>query len=227
MRSLRPSVFAILVLSFPLMGCQKIFTTSLAEGLARDNYTISANISNDAAANIIDDPNTSSAVLSNLLAVLNDQATTGDSGAAALAAEAAVGASGVTTSLMPVLTELAHTKTPPDAASTATILSTLATGASPEVVEGLLRLSDPATLAAANLEPTDLVFAAALLAASALPDGVSNPADLSGTDLDNYRTSPAVQLAITLAGDASAGLAGTTLGSELADSITDLLNTGA
>ena len=50
MRSLRPSVFAILVLALPLMGCQKIFMTSLAEGLARDNIPISANISNDDAA---------------------------------------------------------------------------------------------------------------------------------------------------------------------------------
>ena len=227
MRSLRPSVFALLAIPLLLTGCQQLFTTSLASSLARDSYTIPANISNEDAAALLADPELTPAALTSLLGVLNDQAEAGDSGAAALAAEAAVGASGVSGTVTSAITEALNTGT----VDTASLVSALVSGASSEVVSGLSRLSDPNVLAAADLSPTELVVAAALLAASALPPGVTNPSDLSGTNpgdsLYDYQHNPDVVLAASLITTAGTDLSSSGIDPALAQQLADLLNTGA
>jgi hypothetical protein len=227
MRSLHPSVFALLVFPLLLTGCQKLFTTSLAEGLARDSYTISADISNEDAAALLADSELSPAALTSLLSVLNDQAAAGDSGAAALAAEAAVGASGVSGTVTAAITAALNTGT----VDTATLVLALVSGANSEVVAGLSGLSDPSVLAAADLSPTELVVAAALLAASALPPGVTDPTTLSGTNpgdpLYEYQHNPDVVLAASLITTAGTDLSGSGIDPALAQQLADLLNTGA
>jgi hypothetical protein len=223
MRSLRPSVFALLAIPLLLTGCQQLFTTSLAKSLARDSYTIPTNISNEDAAALLADPELSPAALASLLAVLNDQAASGDSGAAALAAEAAVGASGVSGTVTAAITEALKTGT----ADTSALVSALVSGASSEVVTGLSGLSDPSVLAAADLSPTELVVAAALLAASALPEGVTDPTTLSGTELSNYQSNADVALAASLITTAGTELSGSGIDPALAEQLAALLNTGA
>lgn len=223
MRSLRPSVFALLALPLLLTGCQQLFSTSLASGLARDSYAIPANISNEDAAALLSDPELSPAALASLLAVLNDQAAAGDSGAAALAAEAAVGASGVSGTVTEAITAALNTGT----VDTASLVSALESGASAEVISGLSRLSDPSVLAAADLSPTELVVAAALLAASALPDGVTDPTTLTGAALTDYQNNAEVKLAASLITTAGSDLSGSGIDPALAQQLADLLNTGA
>jgi hypothetical protein len=222
MRSLRPSVFALLAFSLLLTGCQKLFTTSLASGLARDSYTISADISNEDAAALLADSELSPAALTSLLSVLNDQAAAGNAGSAALAAEAAVGASGVSTTLTQSLTSFVNTGTPPEVSS---ILSVLKTGASTEVVEGLSHLGNADVLKAADMSSTELVVAATLLAASALDrHGITDPTTADATALDAYKDDDSVIIAKALiekaAGDSGAN-------SDMLASLANLLNTGA
>jgi hypothetical protein len=221
MRSLRPSLIAILVISLPLMGCQKLFTTSLAEGLTRTNYPIPANISNADAASLLSDSSLPSAALASLLAVLNDQAAAGDPGAAALAAKAAVGASGVTSTIMPTLASIAIGGSL-SSSDISSLVSTIQAGANSEVVDGLMRLrSGTDDIAANDLNPTQLIVAATLLAASALDPGV-NPADLSPTDLSAYQTDPKVTLAADLVAEATKHLSNTAI----ADTLSGYFKTG-
>lgn len=223
MRSLRPSVFALLAFLPLLAGCQQLFTTSLAKSLARDSYTISANISNADAAALLADPELSPAALTSLLGVLNDQAAAGDSGAAALAAEAAVGASGVSGTVTSAITAALNSGT----VDTASLVSALVSGASSEVVTGLSGLSDPSVLAAAALSPTELVVAAALLAASALPPGVTDPTTLSGAELTAYQNDANVVLAASLITTAGTNLSDSGIDPALMQQLADLLKTGA
>lgn len=224
MRSLRPSVFALLAIPLLLTGCQQLFTTSLASGLARDSYTIPANISNEDAAALLADPELTPAALTSLLGVLNDQAEAGDSGAAALAAEAAVGASGVSGTLTQSLTSYISTGAAPDVSS---LLSILESGANAEVVEGLSRLGNKDVLDAADLSSTELVVAATLLAASALDDcGITDPTALAAGDpaLVAYQANDSVKLAKSLIEKAASDSAAN---SEMLGALANLLNTGA
>jgi hypothetical protein len=195
---------ALIALAIAVSGCQAFFSTSLASGLTRSSVTVPADISNSQAADLIastDDP----AILAALLAVLNDQAAAGDAGAAALAAEAAVGASGASDAIMEVILP-AIAGTVPDAATIATLVGALVAGGSADVLTGLDGLSDPAVLAASAMTPTELVVASLLLAASAMPPGVTDPSTLTAPQLTAFQADPAVVLALSLANKASADI---------------------
>ena len=213
---------ALITLALAATGCQQLFTTSLAAWAERDSISIPKDISNADAAEILattDDPT----VLSSLLAVLNDQAAAGDLGSAALAAETAVGASGVADGIMPVLADYIASGTTPDVAA---LVTTLQAGATTEVLAGLDFLGNPAVLADAPLTPTELLVAASILAASALPAGV-DPGTLAGASLTAYQADPAVQLAVDLITKASADLAATGADTSTLDAFAEYLNTGA
>jgi len=216
---------ALITLALAATGCQQLFTTSLAAWAERDSISIPKDISNADAAEILattDDPT----VLSSLLAVLNDQAAAGDLGSAALAAETAVGASGVADGIMPVLADYIASGTTPDVAA---LVTTLQAGATTEVLAGLDFLGNPAVLADAPLTPTELLVAASILAASALPAGV-DPTTLDGSStptLTDYQNDLAVQLAFDLIQKASADLAATGADTSTLDAFAEYLNTGA
>ena len=203
-----------------LSGCQAFFTTSIASSLARDTVTVPADISNaDAAAILAGDP--SDAMLAGLLEVLNDQAAAGDTGAASLAAEAAISVSGVSDTIMETASEWIATESLPSDLSSFVDAIEAGYGES-GVSTALLALSDPA--AAAGLEPTQLLVAAVLLATSALDAytvDISDPEHPTG-DLAAYKTDAAVVLALKLAGDAASALPADSAGAQLADKLAAL-----
>jgi len=215
MRRKTAGIPVLLLAIATLSGCQAFFTTSLGSSLARDTITVPADISNaEAAAILAGEP--SDAMLESLLAVLNDQAAAGDTGAATLAAEAAISVSGASETIMSTVSEVIATSTPPTDISA--LVAALQSGAAATgVVPALDRLSDPEVRS--GLEPTELIVAAVLLATSALDAhgvDVSDPASPTG-DLANYKLDPAVTLALQLAQDAAAALPAGSAGASMAD----------
>jgi len=192
-----------------LSGCQAFFTTSLASGLKRTNVSVPADISNeDAAAILAGDP--SDEMLESLLATLNDQAAAGDTGAATLAAEAAVQASDVSTTVMDAV---ASAMNGGDVDITS-IVTDLQANTTAEILQGLTGLGDgtgeidPAVLidpetGKAKLGSTELVVASLILASSALPSGVADPADMDAGQLAAFQADPSVILASKLIAQAA------------------------
>jgi len=210
MRRKTAGIPVLLLAIATLSGCQAFFTTSLGSSLARDTITVPADISNaEAAAILAGEP--SDAMLESLLAVLNDQAAAGDTGAATLAAEAAVQASDVSTTLMDAVAT-AMTGGTIDIVSIVTDLQASATA---EVLQGLTGLGDDVTgdivtsvlidpeTGKAKLGPTELAVASLILAASALPTGVTNPAAMDAGQLAAFQADPAVKLASNLLAQAA------------------------
>jgi hypothetical protein len=253
-------VFALALLS---AGCQKIFTYSLAAGLARTSVTVSATISTDDAADLlastsdssvisqvseilvekaaagdtaaaivlINSSNTSQETFSSLLTALNAQADSGDATAAtkALAAEAALGASDVVSSVTTPLLDAVAAGT----ISTATISSIVGTLQNGYEVggvsDGLDRLTDASTLTAvsADMSSTDLMITALVVAAAALPAGVTDPTDetqwaaASVTKAD-YQASADVTLAKSIVQEAIDKMTVSGGSSDLLSKLTDL-----
>lgn len=211
--------FVLSIAITALSGCQAFFTTSLASSLARESVAVPADISNeDAAALLAGNP--SEAMLESLLATLNDQVLTAPEnvGSAALAAEAAIGVSGVSEIVMSTVADALETSTLPTDI-TALVTALQAGAAATGVVMALDRLSAPEVRH--ELEPTELVVAAVLLATSALADNnidISDPENPTG-DLSAYQADPDVALALILVQDAAAALPEGSAGA----SITDML----
>jgi hypothetical protein len=204
-----------------LSGCQAFFTTSLASGLKRTSVTVPADISNeDAAAILAGDP--SDEMLASLLETLNDQAAAGDTGSATLAAEAAISVSGVSETIMDTVADVIATETPPS--NLADFVAALETGYDEAgVATALQALSDPEV--AAGLEPTQLLVAAVLLAASQL-DAYSidpeNP-DANATNLTSYQADANVALALDLVDQAATAIAASGGDPSLAEMLAGLL----
>lgn len=204
-----------------LSGCQAFFTTSLASGLKRTSVTVPADISNeDAAAILAGDP--SDEMLASLLETLNDQAAAGDTGSATLAAEAAISVSGVSETIMDTVADVIATETPPS--NLADFVAALETGYDEAgVATALQALSDPEV--AAGLEPTQLLVAAVLLAASQL-DAYSidpeNP-DANAANLTSYQADANVALALDLVDQAATAIAASGGDPSLAEMLAGLL----
>ena len=188
-----------------LSGCQQLFTTSLGSSLARTSYSIPTNLSTSQAADLAaqakDDQDTklASALLSSLNTEISN--TSDPATKAALeqsAAEAAVVASGAGTSVMTALSDFSNgSLTSSDVSS---FVPQLQAGATSEVLQALAYLSPSAspqaTVDTSAVNVTDYVLAAAVIAANALPAGVTDPTALSGVALTTYRTNAAQALDI-------------------------------
>jgi hypothetical protein len=230
---MRRALGGILVLAaaLALSGCQGFFTTSLASFLARSSYNIPSNISNaEAAALIAANPNDPK-LLASLMAVLNAQAAASVPGAKALAAAAAVGASGVSTTVAGDLTTAINGGGTPSADSIAAMVKTLqdAEVATPGIVTALSGLGNAgtlnaATLTASGLQPTQVVVAAMLLAANALPPGTTDPSSLSGEALTNFQNNSNVILAVQLVNSAASSLPAGSAGASLASNLAQYMN---
>lgn len=177
---------AVLCLCVAAMGCQKLFTTSLGTKFVRPAASIPDTISAAAASQVLastDDP----AVLTNLLDALNTQAATGSAEVQALAAEAALGASDVSTEITNLLLDSLGSGTPPSGEDISALVTDLIAGAGvgldvgahSGVVSALLLLGNEATLVAADMSSTELVVSALILAADALNEVSPGTTDLS------------------------------------------------
>jgi hypothetical protein len=213
-------VFLVLALALCAVGCQALFTTSLAVKLARDPsaITIPATISTADATAILQTPNVSPAVLTNLLTVLNTQADlpNATTETKVLAVQTALAASNVsatvTAPLMSVATTALAGGTVSGESITTIVTSLQASAAVSGVVDNLKRIDDPVVLAQVtqDMSPTDLMMSALVLATSALPAGVTNPSDtsqMSSAQLSAFQADPAVVLASSLVKSASDALA--------------------
>ena len=193
-------VFALALAS---AGCQKIFTTTLAPDLVRTSITIPATISNTEASALISSSDTSTAALTSLLTVLNEQVTAGDATpeTKALAVEAALGASDVastvTTPILAAATTVASGGTVTSATITSIVSALQDATSTTGVSTAMGRLSDPAVLtaAAADMSSTQLVITALVVAAAALPTGVTDPTAMTDAQKDTYQGSAEITLA--------------------------------
>jgi hypothetical protein len=176
-------LIAGLCLAMSLAGCQQLFTFSLAGGLARDSIPLPAHLSAADAAELAaqakanGDETLATALVENLVGVIGATPTAGQTGLAASAAEAAVVASGTSSILMDILS---GGTVPTDPASLTTLMDGIRAGGTTDIVTALTYLADPAVLAdpaASGLNATDLLIAAAVIAASATPPG-SDPSTL-------------------------------------------------
>ena len=165
---------------FGLGGCQQLFTTSLAKGLARATLPIPTNLTADQAnalaaeAKANGDTKLAAALVTSLVTEI--AATTDPTTKAALestAAGAAVTASGLGSTLATLVANAENGGT----LDTASILAEVQAGTTPAVLTAL-EYMNPSTggLAASGLSATDYVIAAAAVAASVIPAGCPDPA---------------------------------------------------
>lgn len=201
-----------LILTLGLSACQALFTTSLGTALVRKTITIPADISASDAKDILaSDP--SPEACASLLDVLNAQ--TGAS-SAGLAVDAAIGASELSTTLGSSVGDAAAALISGGAADFSGILTSLRSVGSDAAVltafQGLGSGSsvDADVIAAAGLSATDLALVALVIAAQAIPAGITDPTALTGTALTDFQATPQAQLAVALLGEAAAGLTDST-----------------
>ncbi|HTX74041.1 MAG TPA: hypothetical protein VMC79_14525 [Rectinemataceae bacterium] len=191
MRAVKFALATVSLAAILLMGCQQLFTTSLASALARPSLSIPTNLStsqaSDLAAQAKDNQDTKLATA--LLESLNteignttDTATKADLEQSA--AEAAVVASGAGSALLSALSDFAN-GTNPDSSQISSIVSQLQADSSADIATGLSYLAtlDPTKVDQSSVNATDYVLAAAALAASspALGPGV-DPTTLAPGD---------------------------------------------
>jgi hypothetical protein len=204
---------ALFALALSLSGCQKLFTTSLASSLARPSAPIAADISAADAATLINSPSTSQEELASLLAALNTQAEASDASTEtkALAAEAAIGASGVSETVTSTLSSVVSDPSSVGASTANSLIASLQGGATPQVVTALERLGDKETLDTAkeSMSATELTVAAMILVADAVPAGTTDISTLSTEQTATLTASPQVAVAQALLAAAAEKIAAT------------------
>ncbi len=177
------AVAAALILGTALSGCQQLFTTSLASGLARDSISLPKTLTTDQAADLAQqaednsDPVLAAAVVDTLVDQITDPAAQPE--LAAAAASAAITASGTSSAILDAFSEAMGGGT----IDAAALLADIQAGATADVLEALSFMDptdgipDPSALDGTELEATDYLIAAVVVAASAIPEG---------TDLETF-----------------------------------------
>ena len=229
-----PALFLVLACALVSSGCQQFFTTSLAASLARPTISVPATLSAAEAAELAAEAqaNQDTTLAIALVASLNDQIAAAGAGAvaanpalAAAAASAAVVASGAGSSIIEALDDFIAEGTP-DSATVSALVTEIQTGATADVLTALAYL-DPATgMDAASVSgtvgPTDYAIAAIVLAASALPAGVTDPSTMDQAQLDAFHADPAVVAAQNIVAEAKT-VATDQASQELLDQLASLL----
>jgi hypothetical protein len=215
-KSLAPTMAAI----FLAAGCQQFFTYSLAKPLARTNVTVPTNLTGQQAADIAAEvkSNQDAALAGRLVTSLNTQiaATTDPTKKAELqtaAASAAVVASGASSTVLEALDIFLNTpagSTPViDTATISSMVEAIQAGGSADVLAAIAYLDpgsglDPATVDTSMVSATDYVLGAIVLAAKALPPGVTDPTTMDAGQLSAYQADTRVVLAMDIIDGAAA-----------------------
>jgi len=196
---------AALLATTGLPGCQQLFTTSLAEPLARDSISLPDTLTSEQAADLAQQAQDSDnvALATALVDTLTNQITdpSTQTELAAAAASAAIVASGASDALLDAFADvLASGDT--STVDAAALLATIQAGSTADVLTALgylEALSDPSSIEGTELNATDYVIAAIIVAASALPAG-TDPVndDLSGYTGSAQYTSAAAMVATAL-----------------------------
>jgi len=196
---------ALLVLGTALSGCQQLFTTSLAKPLARDKIalpdTLTANQAADLAQQAKDnnDPTLAAAVVDTLVDQVTDPSVQTE--LAAAAASAAITASGTSAAVLGAFSEAMEGGT----IDAAALLAEIQAGATADVLAALSFLDpssgipDPSALEGTELEATDYLIAAVIIAASVLPPG-TDPETVP--DWSVYQSTPQYISAANILGEA-------------------------
>jgi hypothetical protein len=206
----------LLLVAIAAMGCQQLFTTSLAGALARKELTLTASLSAAdadyyaAKAKSEQNEQLATALVANLNAQIGSQAAAKASpGLAATAASSAVVASGAGTAIFSAVDTFISTGDFPTGPALIDLVTSIQAGATAGVITALKYL-DPATGIADpssvsdTVSATDYAIAAVVLAASALPEGM-DPTTLSGTSVPTiaeFRADPDVVMALAIIGEA-------------------------
>jgi len=199
------------------MGCQDLYTTSVGAFMAREEFSLPAALSVADAADIAaqakenDDPALANALVQNLTTQVGTTITATNTKMAALAAGSAVVASGSSGAVMTALDSFIETGSAPTGTALAAIVKTIQAGSSASVLNAVAYLDpgrtgggvDPAA-ASTTLGTTDYVLAAVILAASALPAGVTDPANMSDPELATFHGDARVEAAGRIVTAASA-----------------------
>ncbi len=196
---------AALVAAASLPGCQQLFTTSLAEGLAREAVDLPSTLTLDQAVSLVEEANVNNdsalagAVVDTLVGQVTDPVAEVE--LAAAAASAAITASGASDALMDAVSEALESG---DMGSidAADLLAQIQAGATPNVLEALAYLdpsggiADPNSVSETQLDATDYLIAAVVIAASALPEG-ADPTNL-GSQLADFQATPEYDTAVDI-----------------------------
>jgi hypothetical protein len=192
------------VLSLP--GCQQLFTTSLAEPLARDAVDLPSTLTLDQAVSLVEEANVNndSALAAALVDTLVGQVTdpAAEVELAAAAASAAITASGASDALMNAVSE-ALSSGNMDNIDAAALLAQIQAGATPNVLKALSYLdpddgiADPNSVSETQLDATDYLIAAVVIAASALPEG-ADPTSLTPDELTAFQAKPEYDIAVDI-----------------------------
>ncbi len=199
------------------MGCQDLYTTSMGAFLARDELSLPAALSVAdatelaAAAKENDDPALASALVENLTTQVGATVTAANTKLAALAAGSAVVASGTSGAVMTALDSFLETGEAPTGTVLADIVEAIQAGSSASVLEAVVYLDpgrvgggvDPAAVSD-TLGTTDYMLAAVILAASALPAGVTDPSAMTEAEITTFQADPDVVAAARIVAAASA-----------------------
>ena len=182
-------------MAFGLAGCQKLFTSSLAESMARGSESLPSDLSVDEAVNLVDKVRTSGDVklAGELVGTLVAEIpTTTDAGKKqeleAAAAAAAIVASDVTSSITTLVNSYADGTIPSDQ-TLVDLAKSIKDKSSSDIVTACSYL-DPTTgvgdpsAVQVSISATEYAIAAVIIMASVLPDG-ANPSTY------NYGSDPA------------------------------------
>jgi hypothetical protein len=187
---------AALVVAAGLPGCQQLFTTSLAEPLARSGVNLPDTLTESQAADLAaqakdnNDADLAKAVVGTLVDQIADPAAQIE--LAAAAASAAVTASGASDAIMDAFADVIESGNT-DSIRADELLAQIQAGLSDDVIKALsyldpvIGITDPAALTDTELSATDYLMAAIVLAASALPPGC-DPTDTGTYDVPTFQS---------------------------------------
>ena len=178
-------------MAFGLAGCQKLFTSSLAESMARGSESLPSDLSVDEAVNLVDKVRTSGDVklAGELVGTLVAEIpTTTDAGKKQELEAAAIVASDVTSSITTLVNSYTDGTTPSDQ-TLVDLAKSIKDKSSSDIVTACSYLdpttgvSDPSAVQV-SISATEYAIAAVIIMASVLPDG-ANPSTY------NYGSDPA------------------------------------
>ena len=181
-------------LAFGLAGCQKLFTSSLAESMARGSESLPSDLSVDEAVNLVDKVRTSGDVklagelVGTLVAEIPTTTDAGKKQELEAAAAAAIVASDVTSSITTLVNSYADGTIPSDQ-TLVDLAKSIKDKSSSDIVTACSYL-DPTTgvgdpsAVQVSISATEYAIAAVIIMASVLPDG-ANPSTY------NYGSDPA------------------------------------
>jgi len=210
----RFAIPAVILAASAAMGCQQLFTTSLGEPLAREELSLPSTLSQAQAADLAaqakanDDAKLAGALVSSLTAQVGGTVTEANAPLAAAAASSAIVASGAAGTVMSALDSFIESGEAPTGADLAELVTSIQAGASASVLAAIGYLdttggiSDP-SIVSGTLSATDYALGAIILAASALPDGVTDPSAMTSEQLATFQDSAEVQSASRIIAAAS------------------------